>query len=120
MGCGLERDRRQAAAEIGLMEPGQADASGRRVIAQPGERQLIGNAEQDQRLRGTMPIANYRRVKDREIECRMSRLTRLVAERQIGADDEEQAGGRLVLAVRHECNIQLPAGGVIPMELMQP
>lgn len=54
----LNRGSGQGAAEIGFMEPGDSQAGRRGVLAQPSERELIGDGQRDQSVRGRMPVAD--------------------------------------------------------------
>jgi len=92
VGRGLERGGGQRAAEVGLVEPDDAKAGGGRVVAQPPERQLVAHGEEDQGVRGAVPVAGEPGVGDREVECRVRRLARLRPRRQVVAGDQVEAG----------------------------
>jgi hypothetical protein len=106
-------------AQVRLVEPDDAKAGRRRVVAEPAERQLVRRGQQDQRVGGGVPVADKTGVREREIERRMRCLTGLDPGGQIVTGDEEQTRFA-TLAVGHgtECSrvrqihvAELPGGG---------
>ena len=98
---GLQRHRGQRVAEIRFPERDRAQTGGSRGAAEGGEGGLVGCRQHHESVRGAMPIADDVRMRDGEVECRVSRLAGLVPGREIGAGDQVQAG-KWKLTVRHE------------------
>jgi hypothetical protein len=75
--CRFEGGGGQRIAQVRLVEPDDVETRGRRVVAQPSERDLVGRGQQDQRVRDQVPPADDAGMSDREIERCVCRLTRL-------------------------------------------
>lgn len=108
----LDRRRGQRTAQIGFMNPDQAQASELGVPAEPAERQLVGRSEDDERVGYRMPVTGERRVGDHEIDSRVRRLAGLRPWREIGAGDEVKTTGTIALTVRHT--------GSMPTSMVEP
>ena len=97
----FERDGRQGAIEVGFVEADEPPAGGGGVFAQPAEGELIGDGEQDERVRRDVPVADQLGEGEREFQGGVNGLTCLRPRRKIDSGDDEEAGAK-ALAVRHE------------------
>jgi hypothetical protein len=109
----FERDGRQRAAEVGFVEPDQPPAGGGDVVTQPAEGELIGDREQDERVRRDVPVADQLGKGECEVKGGVNGLTCLRPRRKIGTGDDEEAGAE-ALAVRHDHQSTRPVNIVLP------
>jgi hypothetical protein len=68
---GLDGRGCQRTAKIGLMDADDAQAGGLSLVAEPPERQLVRHGQDDERVRGGMPMTGQVRVRNDEVECRV-------------------------------------------------
>jgi hypothetical protein len=94
----FERDGGQRAIEVGFVEADQPSAGGGGVLAEPAEREFIGDGEQDERVRRDVPVADKLGEGEREFEGGVNGLTCLRPRRKVDPGDDVEAA----LAVRHE------------------
>ena len=84
----FERDGRQGAVEVGLVEADEPPAGGGGVFAQPAEGELIGDGEQDERVRRDVPVADQLGEGEREFQGGVNGLTCLRPRRKIDSGDD--------------------------------
>ena len=104
VGGRFQRDGGQRALEVGFVEADQPMAGGGDVLAQPAERELIGNGEQHERVRRDVPVADKLGEGEREVEGGVNGLTCLRPRRKVNSGDDEEAGAE-ALAVRHGISV---------------
>lgn len=104
----LDGRSRQRSAEILLVHCDHAQARGPYIAAEPAERQLVWHGEDDQGVRGGMPVTGQIRISDGEVKSRVCRLTRLGFRHQIGTSDQVKAVRCLALKVRHIGSVPFP------------
>ena len=112
----LQRDSGEAAAQVRFAHRDSHVPGGGRIGVQPGQGELVGGAEQHDRVGLAAPGVDQVRIGRGEIERGVHQLTGLIAGRKVGTRDEVQAG-KTTLVVRHVVSLadaRKPGGRPLP------
>ena len=91
----LEGGGGEGAAQVGLVEGDGEEAVVCGVLDQPGQGQLVGRGQEDERVRVVVPAGRQVRMGDGELESGVDGLAGLRPRREISAGDDVQPGGAL-------------------------
>jgi hypothetical protein len=104
VGGRFQRDRREAAAQVGFVHGDGAPPGGDGVAVQPGQGELVRGGEEDDRVGGAAPAVGQAGMRGGEVERGVGQLGGLVTGRQVDPGDEVEAR-RAALVVRHDVRV---------------